>query len=478
MMRNWVLFLALLAAFSCQHAAKVEWVSTTFENPWQVMDAVEADAPAEASVVVDLQAVNQAVEGFGSCFNELGWTSLSELSEADRASIFQELYTPAGANFTMARMPLGSNDFSIDYYSYDDVDGDLALEHFSIDHDRATLLPFIRAAKAVNPSLRIWASPWCPPSWMKVNKHYANTSASVIFRSWAGMQDRMEDNLLPEDRQIPEGVDAFNQDPAYLEAYARYFGKFIDAYKAEGVDVFMVMPQNEPNSAQWYPACTWTPEGLAAFIKYLGPEMASRGVDVYLGTMERADPDLWDRILTDPEAGPCIKGMGFQWAGKDALPELHRRHPSLPCYQTEQECGDGRNDWAGAMHSWDLMKHYIGNGVQSYFYWNTSLLEGGVSTWGWTQNSLVVVDKESKTFRYSPEFYVFKHLTHYVQPGARVLTLGGTYEDALGFLNPDGSTVLLLANQSDAPKTVSLEGFSGRPRVVTLPAGSINTLVL
>ena len=240
---------------------------------------------------------------------------------------------------------------------------------FSIDHDRATLLPFIRAAKAVNPSLRIWASPWCPPSWMKVNKHYANTSASVIFRSWAGMQDRMEDNLLPEDRQIPEGVDAFIQDPAYLEAYARYFGKFIDAYKAEGVDVFMVMPQNEPNSAQWYPACTWTPEGLAAFIKYLGPEMASRGVDVYLGTMERADPDLWDRILTDPEAGPCIKGMGFQWAGKDALPELHRRHPSLPCYQTEQECGDGRNDWAGAMHSWDLMKHYIGNGVQSYFYW-------------------------------------------------------------------------------------------------------------
>ena len=114
-MKTRFLGLALLAVVSCQRAAKVEWVSTTFENPWQVMEAVEADAPAEASVVVDLQAVNQAVEGFGSCFNELGWTSLSELSEADRASIFQELYTPAGANFTMARMPLGSNDFSIDF---------------------------------------------------------------------------------------------------------------------------------------------------------------------------------------------------------------------------------------------------------------------------------------------------------------------------------------------------------------------------
>ena len=428
-MRNWVLLLALLTAFSCQRAAKVEWVSTTFENPWQVMEAVEADAPAEASVVVDLKAVNQAVEGFGTCFNELGWTSLSELSEANRAAILEDLFTPAGMNLTMARMPVGANDFSVDFYSYDEVPGDLALEHFSIDRDRHRLIPFIRAAKAENP-------------------------------------------------ETPEGTDAFILEPAYLQAYAQYFGKFIDAYKAEGIDIFMVMPQNEPNSDQVFPSCTWTPEGLVSFLKYLEPEMASRDVDVYLGTMERADPELWDRILTDPEVGPSIKGMGFQWAGKDALPELHRRHPSLPCYQTEQECGDGRNDWRGAMHSWDLMKHYFGNGVQSYFYWNTSLLDGGISTWMWRQNSLVVVDKEKGTFRYSPEYYVLKHASHYVQPGARVLTLGGTYGDALGFLNPDGSTVLLLANQSDAPKTVSVEGLPGRSRVVTLPAGSINTLVL
>ena len=354
MMRNWVLLLGLLAAFSCQRAAKVEWVSTSFDNPWQVMEMVAADAPAEASVVVDLQAVNQTIEGFGTCFTELGWTSLSELSEADRAAILEDLFTPAGMNLTMARMPVGANDFSVDFYSYDDVPGDLALEHFSIDRDRQRLIPFIRAAKAVNPSLRIWASPWCPPEWMKVNRHYASRMAPF--------------NGLPKDRETPEGTDAFILEPAYLQAYAQYFGKFIDAYKAEGIDIIMVMPQNEPNSDQVFPSCTWTPEGLISFLKYLEPEMASRDVEVYLGTMERADPDLWDRILTNPEVGPSIKGMGFQWAGKDALPELHRRHPSLPCYQTEQECGDGRNDWRGAMHSWDLMKHYFGNGVQSYFY--------------------------------------------------------------------------------------------------------------
>ena len=130
------------------------------------------------------------------------------------------------------------------------------------------------------------------------------------------------------------------------------------------------------------------------------------------------------------------------------------------------------------MHSWDLMKHYFGNGVQSYFYWNTSLIEGGISTWMWRQNSLVVVDKEKGTYRYSPEYYILKHASHYVHPGAKVLALGGTYADALAFQNPDGRTVLILANQTDAPQTVSIDGLSSRARTFTLPSGSLNTILL
>ena len=449
----------------------VEWVSTTVDNPWQVMDPAMSEHVGSAGIVLDPSAVKQTVEGFGTCLNELGWLSLSELSEADRAGILEDLFTPEGMGLTMARMPVGANDFSVDFYSYDDVDGDFALEHFSIDRDREALLPFIRAARAVNPSLKLWASPWCPPMWMKVNRHYASRTAPF--------------NGLPKERETPEGTDAFILDSAHLEAYARYFGKFIDAYKAEGIDISMVMPQNEPNSDQVFPSCTWTPEGLIAFLKYLEPEMDARGVEVYLGTMERADPDMWDRILTDPQVGPSLKGMGFQWAGKDALPELHRRHPELPCYQTEQECGDGRNDWRGAMHSWDLMKHYFSNGVQGYFYWNASLLEGGISTWMWMQNSLVTVDKEQKTFRYTPEYYVLKHASHFVRPGAKVLAIQGGYEDALAFLNPDGRIVLLLANQEDVPKTVGVtvrvqrdKPYKPGIKSFTLPANSLNTILL
>ena len=188
----------LFAVGACGQAPRIEWVASTFENPWQEMKAVLSENVAAETIAVNPEDVKQTIEGFGTCFNELGWTSLSELSEADRAAILQDLFTPSGANFTMARMPLGANDFSIDYYSYDQVDGDFALEHFSIDHDRVTLIPFIKAAQEVNPDLRIWASPWCPPSWMKTNKHYANTSASVIFRQSEAMRERMAEERARE----------------------------------------------------------------------------------------------------------------------------------------------------------------------------------------------------------------------------------------------------------------------------------------
>lgn len=474
----WAFGMATMLVSCHKETRYVEIISSTMEHPWQRVLDMEVPkfdldltmGVGDSTLVIDPLAFQQTIEGFGACFNELGWTSLSVLSQSDRDSIFRELYAPGvGANFTMNRMPLGSNDFSLDYYSYDDMDGDFDLAHFSIEHDEATLLPFIRAAKAQNPDLRIWASPWCPPAWMKTNKHYACVSTEML----RGRFDA--ENGLSIDKQIHEGEDGFTQDPKYLETYARYFGKFIDAYKEKGVDVYMVMPQNEPNSAQWYPACTWTPQGLNAFMKYLGPEMEKRGVKMFLGTMERADASMWDVILSDAETAPYIKGMGFQWAGKDAIPSLHQKYSDLPVYQSEQECGNGRNDLAGAFHSWDLMKYYLNNGTNAYFYWNISLLEGGVSHWGWRQNSLVTVNEAEKTFSFTPEYYVMKHVSHYVLPGAKVLKLGGDCKNALAFLNTNGSLVVVLGNQTDYPYTLNLQ-FGEHTYEIHLAAQSLSTL--
>ena len=286
------------------------------------------------------------------------------------------------------------------------------------------------------------------------------------------------DNHLPEDRQAFEGADAFIQEEAYFKAYALYFSKFIDAYRAEGIDIFGVMPQNEFNSDQPYPSCCWTLGGLATFMgKYLGPAMEEKGVEMMYGTVERAREAMVDSIMNDPDCSRYVKTIAFQWAGKDALVYASQKYPQLRFIQSEQECGNGKNDWEAASHSFDLMVHYLNHGVSIYEYWNTSLLEGGVSRWGWAQNSLVTVNEKDHTFKYTPEYYVLKHASHYVLPGARRIVLGGNYEDALCFQNPDKSIVVLLQNKEASDQAISIL-IGGKNFTPTLRANSVNTLVI
>ena len=137
------------------YAQKVkQWVSTDREKAWQMKSGITTrSVDAYKSITINRQQTGQTIKGFGACFNELGWVSLSELSEKEREAIFQELFSENGLNLTVNRMPVGANDFSTDYYSYDDVDGDFEMENFSIAHDENTLIPFIKSALAVNPEM-------------------------------------------------------------------------------------------------------------------------------------------------------------------------------------------------------------------------------------------------------------------------------------------------------------------------------------
>lgn len=436
-------FLIALAAVSCakHHAPIVEAVTTTMESPWQ-KGIVQPQGQAVTVVDIDPKKTDQTIKGFGVSFSELGWQSLSLLSPEDRSAVLDELFVPGqGANFTICRTPVGANDFSIDFYSFDETDGDFELNDFSIARDQQTLIPLIKEALARNPELKIWASPWCPPTWMKYNHHYA-------------MRPDPRVNDLPAERRGYEGQDMFIQEDRYFDAYARYFGKYVDAYKAEGVDIFMVMPQNEPNSDQNFPSCCWTAEGLTKFMRQLGPEMDKRGVELYFGTWERPGAAAIDTVMTDPVAGPYVKGLAFQWAGRAALPVAREHWPEATLVMSEQECGNGRNDWAGAAHSWELMKHYLGNGVGIYDYWNISLIKNGLSHWAWRQNSLVVVDEEQRSYELSIEYYLLKHVSHYVQPGAKRIVLD--HDNALAFANPDGSVIFVTSNETEEPVDITL----------------------
>jgi len=466
-MKN-ILAIIIITVFSagCIKPKNAALLTTTEKEAWiKQADLIPLKSSATADVLIDPTKVKQTIEGFGTCFNELGWTSLNLLKTEDRESVMKELFAPGeGADFNICRMPVGANDFSLNWYSYDETEGDFEMKDFSIENDQKTLIPFIKNAQKYNPSVKIWASPWSPPSWMKYNKHYASRSSSM--------------NDLPEDREGKEGTDMFIQDEKYLKAYALYFSKFIDGYIKEGIKIFAVMPQNEFNSAQNFPSCCWKAFSLARFIgDYLGPAMKEKGVDILFGTMERPKEALVDTILNYPEAAKYVKGVGFQWAGRDALPGISKRYPQLTFYQSEQECGDGKNDWKGALHSWELMKHYLNNGVSVYEYWNTSLVKGGISRWGWSQNSLVVVDPESKTFHYTIEYYLLKHLSHFVRPGAKKLETTGEYNDLLAFLNPDRSIVVMIVNQLQKNNTVKIR-IGGNTYSAELKPDSFSTITI
>ncbi len=493
--------LSVLYLTGCQNQIEIqEWTVSSRDSYFQQVECDVAELPATnaRTICIDPTRTAQTMKGFGTCFNELGWASLKLLNDEVRAEIFAELFEPGkGANLNRGRLSMGANDFALDWYSPDETVGDFELKDFSIEHDKQNIIPMIRQAMEYCPDLYLFMSPWCPPRWMKKTGHYAERAVTqeMVDRYQQMQVISMTDGLYEEGplafRVVPmvndavpgeegkEGRTAFIMEPEYLDAYARLFGKFIDAYKSEGVNIRMVMPQNEPNSDQNFPSCCWTSADLNTFVgQYLGPEMEKHGTEVYFGTEERPNPLMVDTLLQDPASSKYIKGVAFQWAGKDALPTIHQNYPELDMVMSEQECGNGRNNWEGAMHSWDLQRHYLSHGVTQYYYWNTSLMEDKPSRWGWFQNSLITINEQDKSWKFTPEYYELKHLSHYVQAGAKRLLLeGSTYEDMLGFINPDGSIALILANQTDEPQPLSIE-LRGKALSICLGSHTLHTILL
>ena len=227
---------------------------------------------------------------------------------------------------------------------------------------------------------------------------------------------------------------------------------------------------------QVFPSCTWTAAGLSEFIgKYLGPEMEKLNIEVMFGTMERPTEALVDTVLNDKQARQYITGVGFQWAGKEAIQGIYERYPEIRIYQTEQECGNSKNDWKYCIYSWGLMKHYLTNGANAYMYWNMSLDEGGISTWGWKQNSLVSVDTTNNTYKYNHEYFLLKHVSHFVQPGAKFLETSGSFDNLLAFKNPDSSIILVMRNNEDADREINMQ-LDMKSFSITLKADSFTSI--
>jgi glucosylceramidase len=399
------------------------------------------EVTANADITVNDTQVLQDWTGFGGTFNEKGWEALAALSQADRDRAIRLLFdTLDGAKFVSGRIPIGASDYAMDRYTLNDNANDTSMAMFSIARDRMRLIPYIKAAMAVRPDIRFWASPWTPPPWMKTNNAY----------------DR--GNL--------------KNDATTMDALALYMARFVEEYAKEGIVIDVIHPQNEPGYQQDYPSCGYTGAQMATFIKtHLQPTFTERGLTtkIFCGTMSNptVDRDILNAVVADAGAKAVIKGFGLQWGLRGAYASANL-DKTLEIWQTEHQCGNfpngnnsnrAPNDFAYGVESWGYIRDWIKLGVNHYSAWNMVLDTVGRSldtVRPWAQNAPLVVDVAARQLIISPAYYVFRHVSQYADPGGKVV--GTSSNDALAFKNPDGTIVAVIYANAARTITVSIAG--------------------
>jgi len=411
-----------------------ELVTSAANAYWNTGSPVTRLTTGTADLSVDADTKYQRWDGFGGCFNEMGWDALSVVSAEIPRAIKLLFDAKDGANFAYGRLPLGASDYSMSWYTLDETAGDYAMDKFSIARDREKLIPFIKEALKTKPDLHLWASPWVVPSWMM------------------------------------DGSKNMKSDAQTLGAHALYMARFVEEYAKEGLKIEAIQPQNEPGYARVH----WTQALLIDFMKtYLGPTLAQRNLttEVWCGTMSK-DPDDTNIALAtakDDAAMKYVKGFGVQWNLQSAVATLAAKGSVM---QTEHRCGNynfdspywdktrydskkPQNDHLYGEESWQLIRDWIVSGVNSYSAWNMVLDTTGMSLDNWPQNALLVVDRSAKTLTATAAYYAFRHYSQYIASGATRIAVAGS-KDALAFKNPDGSIVAEIYNGASSSKKMTV----------------------
>lgn len=416
-----------------------------------------ARAP-QLTISVEDSVKYQEIDGFGASLTDSSaWLLSKKLTEAQRKSALKMLFDPAdGIGLAILRQPMGASDFALEDYSYDDMlpgETDPGLKNFSIDHDRAYIIPILKDARALNPQLKIIASPWSPPGWMK-------TSDSMVHGA-----------LLPS---------------AY-EALASYFVKYVEAYEAAGVPIYAVTMQNEPlNVPGNYPGMDMTAMEQARFLRDdLGPMFRRANIRTKILVFDH-NWDLIDypiRVLSDVKAAAFADGTAIHCYGGDvtAQGELHNRFPDKGIWLTE--CSGG--EWQKGKLLEQQMQLIIGatrNWAKSVVLWNLALgQDHGPFVGGCTNCRGVVTIKDDVTpseVLPTVDYTALGHVGKFVKPGAHRIKSNsfgqGSLED-VAFENPDGSIVAIILNSGNGPASFNL-GWAGEFATYKLAEGAVVTL--
>ena len=413
-----------------------------------------------ADVVVDVHKTYQAMVGFGAAMTDSSaWLIQNKLNTFQRTALLQELYgRPPNIDLNMMRLTIGASDFSLKPYTLDDVpvgQVDLQLQHFNVTPNLLDVIPTVRQVLSIDPQLRIVATSWSAPAWMKTNE-----------------------NLIGGELLEP-----------YESTYADYLIKYLDAYRSHGIPIFALTLQNEPA----FVPITYPGMGMSALTRtrliaqYLGPQLASRKPVTRIMEWDHnwSHPEQPLSVMADPDAARYIDSVAWHcYEGSPyAQSRVHRAFPQKDAYITE--CSGG--DWASSVHgellwfSRDLLIAGIRQWARGVIYWNLALDENHGPHFGGcaTCKGMVTIDSRTGAVSRNDEYYAIAHFSRFVLPGA--LRVRSTDTDKgianVAFQNSvDGSIVLVMVNSNTDARHVSVAddatGFE-----YTMPAQSVATFV-
>jgi glucosylceramidase len=429
------------------------------QQPLSLSNAAPSlDTQALPHILVNRQRRFQTMEGFGGAFTEAAAVTWQGLRSEPAEKLLRDYFSAAGHGYKLCRVHMNSCDFALGNYAHAEVAGDEALLHFNIDRDRQALLPFIKAAQRVaKQPIKLLVSPWSPPAWMKTNGQM-NQGGKLLAN--------------------------------YANAWARCYVRFIQAYQLEGVPVWGVSVQNEPMATQRWDSCIYTAEEERDFVRdHLGPELAKAG----LGHIKIV---IWDHnrdlmverasvVYSDHEAAQYVWGCGFHWYGEDHFEHVQLVHDAWPekALLFTEGCQEG-----GPHHgAWELGERYarsiindLNRWTVGWIDWNLLLNEtGGPNHVGNLCSAPILADRRDGTLHYQNSYFYLGHFSRFIQVGAQRVLCAASKQDleCTAFINPDGSTVLVVLNRSETAIPFCLR-IDQEHCVTALPARAIASYLL
>jgi glucosylceramidase len=394
----------------------------------------------------------QTIEGIGGAFNEIGGEALLSLDKKQQEELMNNLFNADNAGFTFCRTAIGASDFGIDAYSYSEVAEDYEMKKFSVKRDKKYVLPYLQAAFAVNPELKLFASPWSPPAWMKVSGLMTGPDP--------------ENNKMRADDKI-------------YEAYATYFVKYIQAYAENGVKVSRICIQNETDADTNYPSCVMQPDELLNIgLNYMKPafKKAKLKTEIYAGTFRVAKNFVMPNYLLLKDASK-LDGIGVQYTASRYIQEAQLKFPEYKIMHTEGNCFGGQNSVKQAESRLREISDNINANCTNFCYWNMILNETTKSGWDWNQNSLINIDRTNKTIQYNPDYNVMYLVSKFVKPGDVRIGSMASGRPIISVKDENGAIKIIIQNTSDTEDAYRIK-LKGKETQFLAPARAIMAIVI